>query len=288
MGTATKKNRLLPCALALAGALMLWGCNKLRLGYEYADWLIVYSLEDNFDLDKHQRNRIKEDVGAYFRWHRKALLPLYADLLLRVGDSLKMGLDPADIDSAYLEYRSLYRKTMEPVVDGAVSLLSSLTPAQIDVWEERQKKKIAKLRKDFSGEPKEKLEWRYRKIVDELEDWTSRLSADQKRQIRALSFSLPWNGDLWLAKREAMHTRLSGLMRQPESNEALRKFLADYYLRPERLRSDEYNARYREYERKAKAMIPKVYAILTADQKKHLLAEVDKLGQSLHHMARQE
>jgi hypothetical protein len=272
--------------LALAAPLLLAGCNKIKLGYEYADWLVIYSVEDNFDLDKAQRGRLKEDVANYFRWHRVGMLPQYAALLSRMGDSLKAGLRLDIVDTGYFQYHDLYRKTMEPVVDPALALLLSLDSAQVEAWIERQRKKNQKLRKDFSGGRDEKLERRYHKTLEELEDWTGRLSAEQRKKIREFSRALPWNGDLWLENRENLQGQLGALLRRKAPKEELRRFLQDYFLHPEKVRSKAYNDSYRAYEMKAREMILSINSILTPGQRKHFIGEVGKLAQNLRNMSR--
>lgn len=273
-------------AAALGLLFVLAGCNKIKLGYEYADWLVIYSVEDNFDLDRAQRGRLKEDVAAYFKWHRGALLPQYSDLLMRAADSLGDSLRPAEVDVAYKRYQDLYRKTLEPVVEPALALLTSLDSQQVETWFDKQKKKNQKLRRDYSGAKDENLERRYRKILDEVEDWTGRLSADQKKKVREWSRALPWNGDLWIENRERLQGRLADLLRHRAGQDAIRNFLKEYFLHPERLRSPEYDARYRDYEAKAKEMIAGIHAMLTPAQRKHLTAEVEKLAQNLRNMSR--
>jgi Family of unknown function (DUF6279) len=276
-----------PVALAAVFLTLLAGCSKLKLGYEYADWLVIYAVEDNFDLDKSQRGRFKEDVEAYFKWHRKALLPLYADLLSGAADSLGKGLGPEGIDTAYAHFRTLHRKTMLPTVDKAVDMLVSLKPDQIDNWLEKQKKKNLKLKKDFSGSPEDQLERRYEKTVDEMEDWTGRLSKDQRRQIRALSRTLPWNGHLWLENRENLQVRLATLLKSKPPRKDVRALMEDYFLHPEKLRSQEYNARIGESEARIKVMVTRVFHLLTPAQKRHLRSRMEKLAEDFRRMSRQ-
>jgi hypothetical protein len=273
---------------ALISLLVLSGCNKIRLGYEYADWLVIYSVEDNFELDKPQRARLKEDVAGYFRWHRSALLPRYSELLLRVSDSIKSDLRPKFIDSGYQAYQALYRETLEPVIAPALTLLTSLDSQQVESWMDKQRRKNQKLRKDYSGSRDENLERRYRKTVDEIEDWAGRLSVEQKKQIRDWSRALPWNGDLRLENRERIQARLGELLRKKGAQAELKKFLQDYFLHPERLRTKEYQASYREYEGKAKELILRVHALLTPEQRKHFALEIEKLAQNLRNMSRPE
>jgi hypothetical protein len=274
--------------VAAAFCLLLGGCNKLRLGYEYADWLVIYSVEDNFDLEKPQRIAFKNDVEKYFRWHRKAMLPQYADLLSRASDSLGKGLRPAGIDSAYAAFKRLRRETMEPTLDGSVDLLLSLTPAQVDAWHAKQQKKNQKLRKDFSGTLEERLERRYEKTVDELEDWTGRLNKVQKKQIREMSRSLPWNGHHWLENRQRMQDSLAALLRAKAPRDDIRRLLEDYFIHPERLRSPEYQAAFETSEAGIRRMIVRIHTLLTPQQKKHLRGLVDNLAQDFLKMSRQD
>ncbi len=277
--------RAISIGLAL---LFVVGCTKLRMGYEYADWVVIYSVEDNFDLDKSQRTHFKEDVAAYFKWHRREMLPSYATFLTKLAARLEDGLRPQEIDSTFTAYHILLRGTLLPMMDKAVSLLDSLTPNQINMWVDRQKKKNEKLRKDFSGSSEERFEHRYVKIIDELEDWTGSLQAEQKSQIKVLNRTLPWNGNLWLDARESATERLAELLRKRVGSKKLRRFLEDYYVYPEKSRSKEYQAGQKAFDMRLKTMIVMVYRMLTPEQKEHLIQQVEKLAKDFQALSLQE
>ena len=258
------------------------------MGYEYADWLIIYSVEDNFDLDKDQRTRLKDDVKAYFKWHRKQMLPKYVDFLTWTVAGVRDGLRTAEIDSGYARYQVLMRGTMQPVVDKAIIMVGSLTPAQIESWVARQKKKNLKLRKDFSGSAEDNFEHRYGKIIEELEDWTGKLNPDQKARIKALNRTLPWNGNLWLDTREKAQERLAELLRKRASPAELRRFLEEYYLHPEKMRSKEYRVKYKEFETRMRTMILLIHKMLTSEQQQHLLTQMEKLATDFRILSQQK
>jgi hypothetical protein len=278
----------LACAALVAVALALSGCNKLKLGYEYADWLVIYSVEDNFDLDRTQRGHLKEDVDAYFLWHRAQMLPAYADFLTYVADSVRNGLRPAEIDTGYNRYRVLYKRTLEPVAEKSVNLLAALTPEQVDAWLEKQRKKNQKLRKDFSGSVEEKLDHRYHKIVDEMEDWTGRLSKEQKNKIKVLNATMPWNGTLWLDMREKVQEHLAELLKKKAPQEELRSYLTTYFLETDSLRSEEYRVKNKEFETRLRTLIYVIHNLLTPEQKRHFIQQVEKLARDFRVMSKQE
>jgi hypothetical protein len=281
--------RFLPLAAGAALAVLsLAGCNKLGLLYDYADKLVLYNVEENFDLEKAQRVRLKEDVEAYFQWHRKAMLPAYADFLTFVADSARDGLRPDEIEAGYARYRELYRRTMEPVAEKSAALLLGLTAEQIDTWIEKQRKKNRKSRKDMSGSPQERLEHRGKKTIDEMEDWTGRLSKDQKDRIRTLNGSLPWNGLLALDLREKVQEQAAAMAKRRAPADSLRAYLAAYYMGEEALKSAEFRQRYREFERRLRTLIHMIHNILTEEQKARFLQQVEKLAQEFRSRSQPE
>jgi hypothetical protein len=273
---------------AAFAAIALSGCNKIGLLYDYADKLVLYKVEDDFDLDKAQRVRLKADVEGYFQWHRKSLLPAYADFLSYIVDSARVDLRPDEIDSGYQRYQALYRRTMVPVAEKSAALLLSLSPDQIEGWIERQRKKNRKLHKDFSGSQPERLEHRPKKIIDELEDWTGRLSKEQKEKIRALNGAVPWNGILWLDLREKVQERVAEMAKRKAPADSLRAYLAEYYLGDGNLKSEEFRERYREFEQRLKAFIYAVRNLLTEEQRARFLQQVEKLAQDFRTRSQQE
>jgi hypothetical protein len=281
--------RYLPLAAGAAlAALSLSACNKIGLLYDYADKLVVYNVEENFELDKAQRVRLKEDVEAYFQWHRKAMLPAYADFLAFVADSARDGLRPDEIEAGYARYRDLYRRTMEPVAEKSATLMLGLTPEQIDGWIEKQRKKNRKLRKDMSGSPQERLEHRGKKTIDEMEDWTGRLSKEQRERIRTLNGTLPWNGLLALDLREKVQEQVAEMAKRRAPADSLQAYLALYYMGDEILKTGEFRQRYRDFERRLRTLILMIHKILTPEQKARFLQQVEKLAQDFRSRSQPE
>lgn len=283
----SKRSQLQAFTLATA-LLALTSCSKLRLGYEYADWLVIYSVEDNFDLDKGQRNQLKENVADYFKWHRKQMLPAYSTFLYWIAAQTRNGLKAQQIDSGFARYEALRLQTLEPIIGKAMNFMGSLTPEQINYWEERQRKKAVKSRKDFSGGLDERLEHRLVKIIDELEDWTGKLSPDQKMKIKVLNQTLPWNGNLWLESHEKANERLALLLRNPGPKERLKLFLQDYYLNSDNLRSKEYQNKYKEFLSRSRTLVLVIQNILTVEQKQRLISQLEKLALDFHNLSLQE
>ncbi|MEO6095525.1 MAG: DUF6279 family lipoprotein [Fibrobacteria bacterium] len=277
-------------SLAAISAITLaaTGCNKIKLGYEYADWVVTYSVEDNFDLEKPQRIQLKDDVHAYFRWHRKDLLPVYADFAEWIADNARNGIQTSEVDSGYHRYRELYRRTLEPTVEKSVNLLITLTPGQVDQWLERVHKKNAKQRRDFSGSLDERLDHRYGKIIDELEDWTGKLSKEQRNRIKVLNRTLPWNSGLRLELREKVQEHLAGILKKKASREEIHGYLANYVMDTDSLKSEEYRVQCREFDSRLRTMVYQIHNILNPEQKRRFIQQVEKLGRDFRTLSAQD
>jgi hypothetical protein len=269
-------------------ALMFAGCDKLKLGYEYADWLVTYSVEDNFDLDKPQRTQLKDDVHAYFHWHRTELLPVYAEFATWIADSARNGIRPSEVDSGYHRYRELYLRTLEPSIGKSVNLLITLTPDQVDAWLDRVRKKNARQRKEFSGSLDDRMEKRYDKIIDELEDWTGKLSKEQRNRIKVLNRTLPWNSGLRLEMREKVQEHLAEILKRKAPREEIQAYLANYILDTDSLKSEEYRVKCREFETRLRTMVYQIHNILTPEQKRRFIQQVEKLGRDFRTLSAQD
>jgi hypothetical protein len=265
---------------------LISGCNKIRLGYEYGDWLVMFSIKGSIDPDRAQLEILKQDVKNYFLWNRRAMLPRYADFLQGAVEGLRAGANPDQYDSAHREYRRLYRETLVPVVSKAQNLLLSLSPGQVDAYAKRLKKKNDKLRKDFEAAPEELRERRYRKTLAGIEDWTGKLGPEQRSRVREMSFALPWNGGHWLDGREKSQAEMLGILRGSRDSLQLRRFLEDYFLHPENLRSPEFQSRYAEYENGIRDFILGLFAVLTPRQKDRVFSQLEELARDFRKMSR--
>jgi hypothetical protein len=59
---------------ALGVVLLLAACSSLRLGYNNADTLLVYSLDSYLNLDDAQQELARERVSELLAWHRSTQL----------------------------------------------------------------------------------------------------------------------------------------------------------------------------------------------------------------------
>src|SRR5262245_34267393 len=75
--------------LALAAIVLAAGCSSVRVSYNNADTLLVYTLDNYFDLNKPQQQLVRERVRGLMEWHRATQLREYADVIESAGKRLE-------------------------------------------------------------------------------------------------------------------------------------------------------------------------------------------------------
>ncbi|MEP7057096.1 MAG: DUF6279 family lipoprotein [Caldimonas sp.] len=135
-------------ALSLAFAL-LGGCSALKLGYGQADGFAFRWLDGYVDFDDAQSLRVRDAIGAWFAWQRRAQLADYADLLLRIEAEVQADTSAERVCGWWGEVRDRIERGVEQTVPALAEVASTLKPAQFDNIERRYAKSNAEYRDDF-------------------------------------------------------------------------------------------------------------------------------------------
>ncbi|MDY6841774.1 MAG: DUF6279 family lipoprotein [Pseudomonadota bacterium] len=91
---------LKPLVLILALALGLVGCSSTKLAYRYADWGIVWWVEDYVSLTSEQKQQLNSDIEQLRQWHCSTELPHYQAWL----DELESDITNGPPDQATIDY----------------------------------------------------------------------------------------------------------------------------------------------------------------------------------------
>jgi hypothetical protein len=160
--------------------LCFGGCNKMSLGYNYADWLLRFWINDYTSFNAAQKEQIHLEVDSYMRWHRKNALPGYIAFLQNVKAAVNRSGDLTAGDVMHLRAESikLYQMTLAPMVRPAAHILGTLDSRQIaglaDTFAERNRIQRKKL---LDGNEREILEMRAERHVELVEKLVGSLNA---------------------------------------------------------------------------------------------------------------
>lgn len=196
-----RRARIIAAGLLLIG---LGACSMLRLGYSQGPELVYWWLDGYADFSEEQSPRVREALAEAFRWHRREQLPGIADQLAQLRDEVAQPTDAA----AVCRWQDVVRARMDAVttqvLPAALELAATLSPAQLGHIERQQAKKNAEFRAThLQRDADERRAAQLKRGVERAEMLYGRLDAAQRERIaRALQAS-PFNGEAWLAEREA-------------------------------------------------------------------------------------
>jgi Family of unknown function (DUF6279) len=273
-------------AWCAAGLLcFLAGCSTLSVIslYRYADWVILWRADHYLDLTTDQRHDLTQRLTPLLARHRHEALPQYETFLVQSRQRLERGLTNQDIDWVYANYDRLRADLFDRVIADSGVVLASVNSSQVRTLEAALQKDHAKAVRFVQAPAPERLKKRADAIIDWLDEWLGSLSKAQEAQIRQWSLALPDNQQFWATYQQERQQELLALLRQPRTPEIVaRELSALLAVYPEQTGSPAYQDTVRQTRTAVKTMALAVDQQVTPDQRRHLVAKLQRLIDQLH------
>ncbi|GAA4324364.1 hypothetical protein GCM10023144_05860 [Pigmentiphaga soli] len=173
--------------LIVVAALALSGCSGLRLGYDHADTVIAFRMNDWFALSGDVEDAAKDGVRRVKAWHRREELPQYAAMLREVDARLA---DPRPLTAA--EVLTMQQRVTQRLLRVGDRVASEFAPVLAGFGPRQRERLAAKIedsnrdfRKENVDRPLARLrERRLDETIDRYEFWLGRLDRAQRERIR--------------------------------------------------------------------------------------------------------
>jgi len=251
--------------------IFIVSCSTIKLGYNNADWILPWMVDNYFELDEKQEEFVEERIAYHLEWHRYNELQRYTNFIDEAAPKIVDGLTPDEYDWIINEIRTSYAQIIERILPDATDLLLSLSTAQINLLEEKinEKNKGRSERQQKTAE--EKLEKRQKRIIEKMEDWFGVLSSDQQEKIMTMALLIPDNSVMYHEERLRRQKFFLLLLKEkPPKDEFIDRF-RDYLIDYNIGRPQEYIEMSKTYWEASKQMTLKVDKILTKSQKMHAI-----------------
>ncbi len=266
--------------LPLLAVAMLSGCsiNALKLGYRQADTLLAWRANEYFDFEGNQKHELNARLDRLLHWHRYEQLPEYATFVQAIHDRIQPGLKRDDVVWVVDGFKARYRTIVERGAGDAAELLATITPEQIGALQKQWAKDNRKFAREneINGTPEARRKARFKRTLDQIQDWAGNLSTDQEHQVAQLLEQVPHVNHLRYKDRLRRQQEFVELLKiranKQEFHPRLRAWLLDW----ERGRSPEYNKLADEaYEKRIQFYVA-VDKLLTREQRQHVLARMHR------------
>lgn len=171
----------------LALAVALQSCSLVRIAYNQAPDALYWWLDSYFDFKEAQSLRVREDLDALQKWHRRTELPAYADTLQKMQRMAPGDVAPNQVCELLTEAQEralALSNALEPTI---VAIAPMLDKEQIAHLDRQLAKRNRKWRQEWlDATPAERSERRVKQVVERAEQFYGRLGAPQVAVARTM------------------------------------------------------------------------------------------------------
>jgi hypothetical protein len=253
------------------------GCSTISLGYNYADWLLRFWINDYTTFNVEQKEQIHLEIDDYMRWHRREALPGYVAFLQNVNAAIgqKGSVTVGDVVRLRDESNQLYQLTMAPMVHPAAHMLSTLDSQQIaelaNTFAERDRKQRKKM---LDSNEQKMLAMRAERHVEFVENLVGSLSTEQQQKITEMSLLIPFATRHYIEQREAKHATLIALLRDKAGEDRIATLFQQWLTAPAIFRTPQQQQSIAAYESAMNEMTVRIFELLTTRQKLYLSGKI--------------
>lgn len=267
-------------AITLIAALALAGCSSTKMAYRYADWGVVWWVEDFVSLDRDQKRQLNQDLDALRQWHCSAELPRYSAWLDELEADVASG--PPDVDTITYHQQQLMAfvpDLLEKALPVAVNLLQSLSDDQVDELARNMAQDQEELEQEMlAGDADETAQARADRTAERVERWLGDLNTEQQSLVQQWSSNRGQQTEIWLQGRrnwqKALLTTLNS-RDQPDFDDAIRELVVN----SAQARGPEYQAMMEESQQALTSLMHDLIQAGNQRHQDHLQARADKLNQ---------
>lgn len=202
--------------------MWLAGCSTLKLAYNHSPSWISYQLDIYLDLDDAQESVLSAQLDALQAWHRRHVLPDYAQTLREWSQQVASGhrFSAEDvlngqnqIERELLRIGSQVSMEIAPVVQGLKSNQIEHLKAKLEKSNREYQNKYLSASLSESRRRKERLE----EMEDRYENWLGRLTREQKARLSTMVDQQLFGLSLWAEERLARQQALVSLIEESRS-----------------------------------------------------------------------
>jgi len=236
---------------AAAVALLLAACSSgVRIGYSYADTLLLYTIDGYVGLTPEQEQLVRERSSALVAWHRSTQLRDYAQFIQEARRKLDGPVSAGDVLAFNRAVNVRLATLGERAAPDLAQLALTLSPEQLARLERKLASDNSKARRELvqlAG--KGTLEERVHKVAQRADYWFGSLTPEQLDIVRTTLAGRPDSGAWWIEERERRQREFVAVLQRIQSErpgeDAAARWLRDYFAQlqapsdPERRRATE-------------------------------------------------
>lgn len=278
-------------AIVLALIAVIGACSFSRFGYNQADTVAAWMIDDYFDLESQQKDDFQKRFDRIYTWHRTEQLPEYAAFLRTAKSRVQQGISREDVLWFVDGVRSRVRVAARRAAPDTAAFLATVTPAQIETLKRKWDKDNIKYVKEnkINGTSDERVEVEAKKVVKSFKEWLTPLNSEQEERVKVLVRDLPPIYQFRYSERlRRQKELLTVLAHRDEERERFTARVSDWLVNWERGRGAEDQKRLDAWWAKRAEIFATLEKSLTAEQRTASLGRMQGYIDDAVQLARRE
>lgn len=253
----------------MALATTLAACTATRFAYNQAPTLSYWWIDRHVDLDDAQTVKTREDLNAFFQWHRSQELPAYAGLLRQWQAMAMDTVSPAQACVQFEDIRQRLDRVAAATVEPFARLALQLSPTQLENLKKQQAESNEDFEKDFlRGSPEQRLNKRFDKALSRSESFYGALGPAQRDLLRELLQKSPFDPQRTQSERLRRQADLLQTVRDAQAAPAkAEQLVREHIARIRQSPAPGYDAYNQELVRQGCAQFATLHNSTTAEQR---------------------
>lgn len=199
--------------------LLLSAC-LVRMAYNNADWLLLWQLDDYFDLTPPQQEFLKEHLRAHLHWHRETELEKTIAFLRRTQAATAGSVTKTELETAEAELAALRNTLANRLADDSAEFFTQVSDEQLDYLQKSLQKANKDWERGAKRPPRQRSIERTERVLDIVTDWIGPLSNAQEKQLTLSIEHLPDILEIWLAHTRQRQQQFVDLVRSARTDRA--------------------------------------------------------------------
>ena len=279
------RSRLTQAVALLVCITFLTNCSNLQIFYFISEEYILERAEDYLRLTEKQRSAAKKQVSALIRWHRKNMLPKYADFFLEQANATDKKLwSKSRFELEFEKFRKLFNVTVEGSAPFIAELfVDQLSPTQINHLEARLTENQIKRRSELL---KQNLNDRVERRAKNISRLTGPLNEEQLSIVQSYTEKDRNHAARWVQNREERQKALVKFLRTKPKTSEIGRFTYRILVKAHEITDPEYKAISEQRWKNIKTMYFELLTSLTPSQRKQLSSNLRDYASEMVRLSR--
>lgn len=203
--------------ILLFSLVFLVGCSSTTFVYNRIDFLLPWYLESYVDLNREQKQDLKELLIPFYKWHREEELPKYATIIRDLESILDEKIELDSIEAITHEVEQSWFRLEDKMILWAIPMTRNLSNEQIaELLQTMQTKTLQSEKKYLSRNLQTYQNDNYKRIRKNLRRFIGGMNKDQLDLINAASKEMIRIDGQWINNRKALIENLKVILKRED------------------------------------------------------------------------